>query len=211
MNALGSLLKLNTLNKIFVIAFFSFKLLGCGSKVEVTNYDRLKVVKTSRDSLFYLNDQLFSGEVYHNTLHGMPIRFFEVKEGKLNGEYRTFDAKGSLGVSTHYYKGLLHGPWLAYKGDQVTERMNYNYHLMHGKRELYWENGVLKEENYFDHGILTGRSNFFYSNGKLRKTFAFDDKGQPHGAWIDYDYNGKIIQKISYCSGKIIDTIEPLQ
>jgi hypothetical protein len=101
MNALGSLLKLNTLNKIFVIAFFSFKLFGCGSKAEVTNYDRLKVVKTSRDSLFYLNDQLFSGEVYHNTLHGMPIRFFEVKEGKLNGEYRTFDAKGSLGVSTH--------------------------------------------------------------------------------------------------------------
>lgn len=208
MIALGGRLKFNTLNKIYVIALFPFFLLSCGSKFEGTNYDRLIVVKTSRDSLFYLNDQLFSGGVNHYNLHGMPIRFFEVKEGKLNGEYRTFDAKGWLGVLAHYHKGVLHGPWLAYKGDQLIERLNYSYHLMHGKRELYWENGLLKEENYFDHGILTGRSNFFYSNGKLRKTFAFDDNGQPHGAWIDYDYNGKIIQKIRYSSGKIIDPVE---
>lgn len=208
MITLGKPQKFNILILHFCIAVFSFFLSSCSSIFKGTNYDRLKVVKTSRDSLFYLNDQLFSGGVNHYNLHGMQIRFFEVKEGKLNGEYRTFDAKGWLGVLAHYHKGVLHGPWLSFKGDQLIERLNYSYNLMHGKRELFWENGLLKEENYFDHGILTGRSNFFYSNGKLRKTFAFDDNGQPEGAWLDYEPSGKIKQKIIYQSGKIIDSIE---
>lgn len=209
MISLGKSQKFNILRIHFCVAVISILWLSCSSKFKGTNYDHLTVVKTSRDSLFYLNDQLFSGAVNHYNLHGMPIRFFEVKEGKLNGEYRTFDAKGWLGVLAHYHQGVLHGPWISYKGDQLIERLNYNYHLIHGKRELFWENGLLKEENYFDHGVLTGRSNYFFSNGKLRKTFAFDANGQPDGVWIDYDYDGKIIQKIGYSSGKIIDPLEP--
>jgi len=192
---------------IFSIALFPFLWSSCSSKFEGTNYNRIKVIKTTRDSLFYLKDQLFSGAVNHYDLHGSQVRFFEVQEGKLNGEYRVFDAKGWLMVLATYHDGVLHGSWLAYKGDQLIERLNYSYNLMHGKRELFWENGLLKEENYFDHGVLTGRSNYFFSNGKLRKTFAFDAIGNRDGDWMDYHPNGKIKQKISYQSGKIIDSL----
>jgi len=66
---------------------------------------------------------------------------------------------------------------------------------------------LVKEENEFNRGVLTGVSNFYYSNGQLRKTIAFDFNGNRDGDWLDYHPNGKIKQKVSYKSGKIIDSL----
>jgi antitoxin component YwqK of YwqJK toxin-antitoxin module len=50
-------------------------------------------------------------------------------------------------------------------------------------------------------------SEFYHSNGNLRKIISFDANGNRDGDWMDYHPNGKIKQKISFQSGKIIDSL----
>ena len=78
---------------------------------------------------------------------------------------------------------------------------------MQGKRTSYWRNGNVKERNQFNRGAIAGVSEFFHSNGNLRKIISFDANGNRDGDWMDYHPNGKIKQKISYQSGKIIDSL----
>lgn len=200
-------LKFRFLNFVFLTFILLVLLLACEQKYYGVNYSDLKVVKTSKDSLFYFNNQFFNGKVNQVTKENILTRTFHVKSGKLSGEYTVFDSLGNITLSSSYYDGKLHGPWVSFKNNNPIEMLNYNFGLMDGQRKNYWSNGLLKEENQFNLGVLTGISNFYYSNGQLRKTIAFDFNGNRDGDWLDYYPNGKIKQKISYRSSKIIDSL----
>lgn len=192
----------------FCFAFVALILeLACEQKYDGAHYSDLTVVKTSRDSLFYFNNQFFSGKVNQVNNKEVLIRTFYVKSGKLSGEYTVFDDSGNITLSSNYYDGKLHGSWILYKNNTPVELLNYNFGLMDGPRKLYWSNGAIKEENLFNQGVLIGMGKFYYSNGQLRKTIGWDFNGNPDGVWLDYHPNGKIKKKVIYQSGKIIDSL----
>ena len=87
------------------------------------------------------------------------------------------------------------------------EEFEYKNGLMEGERILNWGNGNLKEKNFFKRGAIIGVSEFYFSNGNLRKIISFDANGRRDGEWIDYNSDGKIKLKVVYKSGIVIDSI----
>lgn len=159
--------------------------------------------------MYLFKEKPYTGQVKKINNQGVVIESFFVKEGKLNGEYSIYFPSGEkLKLIRNYSGGLLQGSWVSFfENGQKKEQTNYDKGYMQGVRKSYWNNGLVKEQNEFDQGVLTGVSNFYYSNGQLRKTIAFDFNGNRDGVWLDYFPNGKIKQKISYKSGKIIDSL----
>lgn len=189
--------------------FFLFLIISCTPTPSFTPLYKLDVVKTSRDSTYYKDQKPFTGEVKKISDQGVTLESFIVRDGKLDGKYQNFYPDGKLKLSCTYVVGFLHGSWVSYyENNQKSEVVHYDKGYMHGQRKSFWSNGLVKEENEFNRGVLTGITNFYYSNGQLRKTIAFDFNGNRDGDWLDYYPNGTIQQKISYKSGKIIDSLE---
>lgn len=192
-----------------VSIFFLFLIISCTGTPSFMPLDKLNVVKTSRDSTYYIDQKPFTGEVKKISDQGVTLESFFVREGKLDGKYQNFHPSGALKLSCNYVNGFLQGSWISYyENNQKNEVVLFDQGYMQGKRKSFWSNGLVKEENEFNRGVLTGVSNFYYSNGQLRKTIAFDFNGNRDGDWLDYHPNGKIKQKISYKSGKIIDSLK---
>ncbi|MEK9604195.1 MAG: hypothetical protein VW127_07225 [Flavobacteriaceae bacterium] len=183
--------------------------ISCDQNQSFISIENIRVVKTSRDSLYVFKEKPYTGQVKKINDQGVVVESFFVREGKLNGEYSIkYNSGEGLKDLRNYSKGLPQGSWISfYENGQKKEQVNYVNGYMQGVRKSYWNNGLVKEENEFDRGILTGVSNFYYSNGQLRKTIAFDFNGNRDGVWLDYFPNGQIKQKISYKSGKIIDSL----
>jgi antitoxin component YwqK of YwqJK toxin-antitoxin module len=187
---------------------FLFIVNACSNKSSFVPLEKLKLVKTSRDSTYFMDQKPFSGVVKHIDDKGVIKESFFVLNGRLNGQYQKFYASGNLKLVCNYQLGILQGPWISYyENNQISESINYNNGYMQGQRKSFWINGLVKEENEFKRGILSGISNFYYSDGQLRKTIAFDFNGNRDGSWVDFYPNGIIKQKISYKSGEIIDSL----
>lgn len=181
---------------------------SCTGSPSFVLIEEVNVVKTSRDSTYLMDQKPFTGQVKKINKQGTTLESFFVKEGKLNGEYQNYYTSGGLKLNCSYTQGVLQGVWISfYENKQEKELINYDKGYMQGQRKSFWNNGLIKEENEFNQGVLTGTSNFYYSNGQLRKTIAFDFNGNREGDWIDYYPNGNVKQKISYKSGKIIDSL----
>jgi antitoxin component YwqK of YwqJK toxin-antitoxin module len=181
---------------------------SCTSSPSFFLIEEVNVVKTSRDSTYLKDQKPFTGQVKKINKQGTTLESFFVKEGKLNGKYQNYYTSGALKLNCSYTQGVLQGVWVSfYENKQEKELINYDKGYMQGQRKSFWNNGLIKEENEFNKGVLTGTSNFYYPNGQLRKTIAFDFNGNREGDWIDYYPNGNVKQKISYKSGKIIDSL----
>ena len=193
---------------IFGSIFILLIIKACTITPSFTPLEKLNVVKTSRDSTYLMDKKPFTGQVKRISDLGVTLESFFVSQGKLDGEYQNFYSNGALKLSCAYVNGFLQGSWISfYENNQKSEIINYENGYMQGNRKSFWSNGLVKEENEFNRGVLTGVSNFYYSNGQLRKTIAFDFNGNRDGDWLDYHPNGKIKQKVSYKSGKIIDSL----
>lgn len=190
------------------VLFISFFIVNCNHSVTFTPADSLQLIKTSRDSSYLKNQKPFSGLVKDFDGSGNISCSFNLKDGKLNGDYNKYYTNGAVLLSCGYTMGLLDGPWVSYyENEKIRESMNYDKGLLQGKRESFWNNGLIKEENNFMNGVLTGTSNFYFSSGQLRKTIAFDSNGKRNGKWLDYYPNGNIKKSINYVSGKVIDSM----
>jgi antitoxin component YwqK of YwqJK toxin-antitoxin module len=186
---------------IFIIAS------SCVDKKQYARLDEIQVVRTSRDSSYLLNGLLYTG-VIKKIINNSEQISFSVFEGKLQGKYFEYHPNGSQKIVCNYKNGDLNGQWSSYyDNDQLSEEVFYQEGLMQGKRTAYWRNGNIKEQNQFSRGAIVGVSEFYHSNGNLRKIISFDANGNRDGDWMDYHPNGKIKQKISYQSGKIIDSL----
>lgn len=193
--------------RYFTIVFIFFIANSCIDEKRYATFDQIQVVRTSRDSTYIIHGSLYTG-VIKEIINDSDQISFSVFEGKLNGKYFEYHPNKSRKIVCNYKNGILDGKWSSYyDNDQLREEIFYQDGLMQGNRTSYWKNGNLKERNQFIRGAIVGVSEFYHSNGNLRKIISFDSNGNRDGDWMDYHPNGKIKQKVSYKSGKIIDSI----
>jgi len=113
--------------------------------------------------------------------------FSEIKNySKLVGEcdqdsidfYVYYFSNGHVNKAGFYStKKGFSGKWIVYNqfNNDIYEIMSFKDGKLHGKRELYYPNGQLWQENYFTNGQRVGIWSFFGMNGELKYQKVFKD------------------------------------
>ena len=182
-------------------------LFSCINTSEIVSVDEIEIIRTSRDSTYFKNGSLFTGQI-KKIVDDKELLSFSVSSGKIDGQYVEYYLSGSKKNISNYKNGILDGRYTSYyDNDKLMEESHYKDGLMEGKRILRWSNGNIKEKNFLKKGAITGVSEFYYSNGNPRKVISFDKYNRRDGEWIDYHLDGKIKLKVVYESGKFLDSI----
>ncbi len=185
----------------------SLIIFSCTDRLDVISYNKVEIIRTSRDSTYFKNGSLLNGLV-KKIQDDKEILSFSVKEGKIDGLYVEYYLSGSIKSQSNFKNGILDGKYSKfYENNLLMEEYYYKNGLMEGERILNWRNGNLKEKNFFKRGAMTGASEFYFSNGNRRKIISFDVNGRRDGEWIDYNSDGKLKLKVVYKSGKVLDSV----
>ena len=193
--------------KVFLTCILGLILFSCSNRLEVVSIDEIEIIRTSRDSTYFKDGSLFTGQI-KKIVDDKELLSFSVNRGKIDGQYVEYYLSSSKKNIINYKNGILHGRHIRYyDNDKLMEESHYKDGLMEGKRILRWSNGNIKEKNFLKKGAITGVSEFYYSNGNLRKVISFDTFNRRDGEWIDYHLDGKIKLKVVYASGKFLDSI----
>ena len=193
--------------KIFLTFILGLILFSCTSGLEVVSIDEIEIIRTSRDSTYFKDGSLFTGQII-KIVDDKELLSFSVNRGKIDGQYIEYYTSGSKKNISNYKNGILDGSYTNYyDNEKLMEESHYKNGLMEGNRILRWANGNVKEKNFLKKGAITGVSEFYYSNGNRRKVISFDNYNRRDGEWIDYRLDGKIKLKVVYESGKFLDSI----
>ena len=193
--------------KGFLVCTLGLILLSCTNRLEVVSIDEIEIIRTSRDSTYFKDGSLFTGQII-KIVDDKELLSFSVNRGKIDGQYIEYYTSGSKKNISNYKNGILDGNYISYyDNEKLMEESHYKNGLMEGNRILRWANGNVKEKNFLRKGAITGVSEFYYSNGNRRKVISFDTYNRRDGEWIDYDLDGKIKLKVVYESGKFLDSI----
>jgi len=192
--------------KLLTLLFYLI-IFSCTEISNTVSLSEIDIVRTSRDSSYFKNGNLFTGFV-KKYIDDRELLSFSVKEGKIDGQFIEYYSSGSIKSLSNFKNGILDGKYSKFsKNNLLMEEFEYKNGLMEGERILNWGNGNLKEKNFFKRGAMIGVSEFYFSNGNPRKIISFDDNGRRDGEWIDYNSDGKIKLKVIYKSGIVIDSI----
>ena len=193
--------------KVFFACTLGLILFSCTNRLEVVSIDEIEIIRTSRDSTYFKDGSLFTGQII-KIVDDKELLSFSVNRGKIDGQYIEYYTSGSKKNILNYKNGILDGSYTSYyDNEKLMEKSHYKNGLMEGKRILLWANGNVKEKNFLKKGAINGESEFYYSNGNLRKVISFDKYNRRDGEWIDYRLDGKIKLKVVYESGKFLDSI----
>ena len=193
--------------KVFLKGILGLIIFSCTNSLEVVSIDEIEIIRTSRDSTYFKNGSLFTGQIIKIVDH-KELLSFSVNRGKIDGQYIEYYTSGSKKNISNYKNGILDGSYTNYyDNEKLMEESHYKNGLMEGNRILRWANGNVKEKNFLKKGAITGVSEFYYSNGNRRKVISFDNYNRRDGEWIDYRLDGKIKLKVVYESGKFLDSI----
>ena len=193
--------------RVFLTFTLGLILFSCNNRSEVVSIGEIEIVRTSRDSTYFKDGSLFTGQII-KIVDDKELLSFSVNRGKIDGQYIEYYTSGSKKNILNYKNGILDGSYTSYyDNEKLMEESNYKNGLMEGNRILRWANGNVKEKNFLKKGAITGVSEFYYSNGNPRKVISFDKYNRRDGEWIDYRLDGKIKLKVVYESGKFLDSI----
>jgi|688.fasta_scaffold06418_7 antitoxin component YwqK of YwqJK toxin-antitoxin module len=119
---------------------------------------------------------------------------------KNNGEAYTTFFKGKFKVSeglvlNKKYEGL----WLTYHKEStiVMMRENYKNGELHGEKKVYYHDGDLVEESFYEKGIRQGLYKKYALSGKVIEELTYKD-GKMHGPAIYRDYQGEVTAEGQY-------------
>ena len=76
----------------------------------------------------------------------------------------------------------------------------------HGWSREYTDDGTLKAERHYAHGIRKGISRLYYTTGELMTEWIYDN-GKRHGASIGYFKNGRLKNKGMYQNDLLEGTV----
>ena len=136
---------------------------------------------------------------------------------RLLGEYRSWHRNGFLFKKGFYkyfsnyqdykltYESKKDGIWLTYfYNGKLKQKENYKNGLLHNQVEIYYENGNLFLESFFDNNKRTGCWKFYYENGTVAYQGNYlEDKKE--GEWLIHDINGNLKIKEVFKNGKILE------
>lgn len=116
--------------------------------------------------------------------------------------WKTYFENGVLKSEGNRFNFELDSVWKFYneKGETILE-INYKNGLKNGKRKTYTENEIVEEN--FENDIKNGLSNYYFLDGKLKKTLNFIN-GKESGISKEYTQEGLVIAITEYKNGSLI-------
>jgi uncharacterized protein len=135
---------------------------------------------------FYENGSIKREEEYYN--------------GKEEGTYAEYDTTGEIITNGNYFDGQKEGEWF-YKVNDYTEKGKYIGDLKDGKWQSFYSDGKLKYEGNYIQGNPDGEHLFYYNNGRI-KEINYYVMGISVKNWKKFDENGALLITITYKDNK---------
>lgn len=108
----------------------------------------------------------------------------------LNGQFER-KCKGVLIEKGEFVNGLKNGEWITYsRKDKLIRKINYDNGLLHGKIELFYVNGKPKLIGQFDKGNKIGKWTYYTDKGMVLAEGSYDSN-KPIDIWTINDKKGK--------------------
>ncbi|MCP4179170.1 MAG: hypothetical protein GY756_15530 [bacterium] len=108
----------------------------------------------------------------------------------LNGKYER-KCNGLLIEKGEFINGSKNGEWVTYsRKGKLIRRLNYNNGLLHGKVELFYINGKSKVTGLFEKGNKIGKWTYYTVKGKVLSEGSYEFN-KPIGIWTINDKKGK--------------------
>jgi len=123
--------------------------------------------------------------------------------GKRDGKWSFWYNNGQIAAVSPYVSGKRNGweeEWN--ESGQITQRGYFKDDLLDGVYTTWYDNGVVHSEKTYNLGKATGLESVWHDNGKLQMQGSWDDYGNRHGEWCEWDRNGNLMNKIWYENGK---------
>jgi antitoxin component YwqK of YwqJK toxin-antitoxin module len=114
--------------------------------------------------------------------------------GKEDGSYNEYDENGTLIAKGEFIEGQEEGEWFYLSGDQ-SEKGTYKAGLKDGIWREYYADNTLKFEGGYIQGNPDGKHKYFYENGKIKEE-QFYRMGLKDKNWWVFDTEGNVV--ISY-------------
>ncbi len=125
---------------------------------------------------------------YHK--NGVIHKYLETSSGRAHGEYKEWHPSGKLRIEAFVMEGI---------GDISDEALPS--YIFDKNSYVFDEQGKVLAEIHYDKGVLTGKSQYFYSNGIISKVIPYE-RGLIHGKVIYYNEDGKEVGYSHYANGQ---------
>ena len=114
------------------------------------------------------------------------------KNGKLNGEYKSFNFNGQLTGISIYENGLKSGTGRLYHDNgQLQAEGTFENDKLHGKLTYYFLTGQKKSEENYKNGTVNGQYITYLKNGNIADSISFSN-GKQNGIYCAMYPNGQI-------------------
>lgn len=186
-------------------------------------------------SKIYKYNDLVEESTYINHLkHGISTKYFTGADGNIKHiSHYNYGYKhgveqyillpgGNVLEQRNFVNGLIDGVEIYYTIDgKLKELSNYRIGCLHGRR-LYYENGILTDESYYDMGI-SGTSTKYYPNGSIKSKNVrerkeifqkyseqgvllheayYNNHSEKHGIERKFNKLGHLISSCEYCGNR---------
>jgi len=172
------------------------KLEGTGKSYTITG-------KVSETRPFTANN--YEGEVVNFYPDGTPKVRSLMHADKKDGPLARYYPNGALEMRHLYAADKLQGQFEVYFPNKVLEKKGtYRNDELDGPYVLNHPNGQARETGTFTNGQRTGLWREYYASGKLSVEHTYDEAGKEHGAYHDYDTQGRHFSDTYYDHGRIV-------
>jgi antitoxin component YwqK of YwqJK toxin-antitoxin module len=128
--------------------------------------------------------------------NGAILREEEYFQGQRDGEYTEYSITGDIVGKGQYSDGERNGDWKFRSGD-ITEEGKYIIGLKDGLWKSYYNDGTLRYKGNYSQGNPEGQHLFYYENGKVKEE-QFYKNGIRQKTWKKFDEEGLILLTITY-------------
>lgn len=127
-----------------------------------------------------------------------------LRNGKPDSYWKSYYRNGTLKAEGNRLNYKLDGPWKFYSREGIiSSEINYKEGLKDGPRKAYDE-GVLSKVDYFETDVQIGTTQYFYTDGKIKKEVPFD-RGKENGQGFEYaQEDGRVITLLTFKNGSLL-------
>ena len=132
-----------------------------------------------------------------------------VANGMRNGHWKRYHSNGSLRSEIHYIDDAPFGDYKLFsETGKLIEEGRWEHGVNVGHLRRYWPNGTVQQLLTFDEiGVGQGQQRYFHDNGQLEMLVVLKD-GREEGDLIRLDRDGRVINRTTYTSGRIVQRSE---
>ena len=124
---------------------------------------------------------------------------------KLEGLQESFFPDGAPEFTATFVNGEKEGTYTSYFPDKTVERKaTYVKGERNGPVTEYFYTGAVSAEGQYVHGKPAGTWRTYFLNGKLSVEKSYDEAGELHGVYHDYDETGHVFSDVDYVHGRTV-------